>query len=68
MLRVFDAARGTVHGTLVFRQLLFPIPVLVLHVAAFGTDTVLLHLYLFGLFLSGLYATVQLSELLLAKT
>ena len=68
MLRILDTARGTAHRTLVFRQLLFPIPVLVLDVAAFGTDTVLLHLYLFGLFLPGLYATVHFGELLLAKT
>ena len=68
MLRILDAACGTAHRTLVFRQLLFPIPVLVLHIAAFGADTVLLHLDLLGLFLSGLYSTVQLGELLLTKT
>ena len=68
MLRILDAARGTAHRTLVFRQLLFPIPVLVFYVAAFGTNTALLHLYLLGLFLPGLYATVHLGELLLAKT
>ena len=68
MLRILDAACGTAHCTLVFRQLLFPIPMLVLHVATFGADTVLLHLYLFGLFLPGFYATIHLGELLLTKT